>query len=192
MAVSRALRRLLRIRELEEEQNRLALESASGELNCLEVALTAAFERERQGRRLVESSTYSNQMMDRLAGLEETRSAGLYVVALGPKIDAKQEEVAARRQEFLVKRVERRQAETLIEETEAREAIEADRHGQQSLDDWYSSRKYREGASLESSRPSSAEFFAQVAEGLEPSSGSTEGDCSKNFRENPCGLLRPS
>ena len=32
MAVSRALRRLLRVRELEEEQSRLALESALGEL----------------------------------------------------------------------------------------------------------------------------------------------------------------
>jgi hypothetical protein len=39
MAVSRALRRLLRIRELEEEQCRLALESTLGELNRLESAL---------------------------------------------------------------------------------------------------------------------------------------------------------
>ncbi len=146
MAVSRALRRLLRIRELEEEQNRLALESATGELHRLERTLAAAFERERQGRRLVEASARNNQMLDRLAGLEETRSGGLHVIALGPRIDAKQEEVAARRQEFLIKRVERRQAETLIEETEAREAIEADRRGQQSLDDWYSARQYRESA----------------------------------------------
>ena len=43
-------------------------------------------------------------------------------------------------QEFLAKRVERRQAETLIEETEAREAIEADRRNQQSIDDWYLNR----------------------------------------------------
>jgi len=48
MAVSRALRRLLRIRELEEEQNRLALESALGELNRLEYALEATIERGRQ------------------------------------------------------------------------------------------------------------------------------------------------
>jgi hypothetical protein len=108
--------------------------------------------------------------MDRLAGLEETRSAGLHVIALGPRIDAKQVEVATRRQEFLAKRVERRQAETLIEETEAREAIETDRRGQQSLDDWYSSRKYREDASLEAFQPSSAKLAERTAEGLEPSS----------------------
>ncbi len=152
MAVSRALRRLLRIRELEEEQNRLALETASGELNRLERALTATYQRERQGRRLVEASARSNQLMDRLAGLEETRSAALHALALGPRIDAKQEEVAARQREFLAKRVERRQAETLIEETEAREAIEADRRGQQSLDDWYSSKQFRQSSPLEASQ----------------------------------------
>ncbi|MFZ1084999.1 MAG: hypothetical protein WAN35_08540 [Terracidiphilus sp.] len=171
MAVSRALRRLLRIRELEEEQNRLALESASGELNRLERALAAAFERERQGRRLVEAGARNNQLMDRLAGMEETRSAALHATALGPRIDSKNEEVAARRQEFLAKRVERRQAETLIEETEAREAIEADRRAQQSLDDWYSSQQFRESANPEPSQPRTVEFAAQATEGLEASAG---------------------
>jgi len=41
------------------------------------------------------------------------------------RIDAMGEEVAGLRQEFLSKRVERRQAETLIQETEARNAIES-------------------------------------------------------------------
>jgi hypothetical protein len=44
MAVSNALRRLLKIRAIEEEQSRLALESALGELNRLEVALAATAE----------------------------------------------------------------------------------------------------------------------------------------------------
>jgi hypothetical protein len=56
MAVSRALRRLLRIRELEEEQGRLALESALGELHRLENALMATFERKHRGRSLVLST----------------------------------------------------------------------------------------------------------------------------------------
>ncbi len=75
MAVSRALRRLLRIRELEEEQSRLALESALGELNRLEASLAAAVERERRGRRLVKASAQTGELPDRLAGLEETRAA---------------------------------------------------------------------------------------------------------------------
>jgi hypothetical protein len=144
MAVSHALRRLLRIRELQEEQSRLALESALGELHRLEHALTATVERERRGRSLIQASAQTGELTDRIAGFEETRSAGLHATALGPRIDGMGEEVTDRREEFLLKRVERRQAETLIQETEALEAIEDGRRGQQALDDWYSSRLYRD------------------------------------------------
>jgi hypothetical protein len=140
MAVSRALRRLLRIRDLQEEQSRLVLESALGELHRLENAMTATFVRDRQGRSLVQASARTGELPDRLAGLDETRAASRHAAALVPRIDAMGEEVAGLRQEFLSKRVERRQAETLIQETEAREAIETGRRSQQTLDDWYGSR----------------------------------------------------
>lgn len=146
MAVSRALRRLLRIRDIEEEQSRLALESALSELYRLEHVLTATCERERRGRSLVQESVQTGQWEDRLAGLEETRAAGRHAAVLGPRIDAAGEEVTQLREEFLLKRVERRQAETLIEETEAREVIEVGRRGQQALDNWHSSRLYRNGS----------------------------------------------
>jgi hypothetical protein len=162
MAVSRALRRLLRIRELEEEQNRLALESALGELNRLEYALEATIERGRQGRRLVLASAQSGQVMDRIAGFEETRSAGSHEKALAPRIHSKQMEVATRRQEFLLKRIERRQAETLIEESEAQDALEADRRGQQSLDDWYGSQSYRRTAEESMPKQAAAKFATQI------------------------------
>src|SRR5208337_1566980 len=116
MAVSRALRRLLRIRDIQEEQSRLVLESALGELHRLEYTLTVTQERNRRGRSLVQASIQTGQLTDRLAGLEETRSARIHAAALRPRIDGMGEEVADRRQEFLSKRVERRQAETLIQE----------------------------------------------------------------------------
>ena len=160
MAVSRALRRLLRIRELEEEQGRLALESALGELHRLEHALVATIERKHRGRSLVLSTANTGQLTDRLAGLEETRSAGLHAAALEPRIDGMGIEVAGRRKEFLLKRVERRQAGTLIAETED------GRRGQQSLDDWYSSRLYRvgnsEGADAEPAVSTARGFAAQT------------------------------
>jgi hypothetical protein len=149
MAVSHALRRLLRIRDLEEEQSQLALEFALGEFNRLATALATAVERELRGRRLVEMSARTGQLSDRLAGIEETRSAGRHALMLEPKINAGKEKVAARRQEFLLKRVERRQAETLIQKTEARDALEASRHIQQTLDDWYNSRLFSERAAAE-------------------------------------------
>jgi hypothetical protein len=151
MSVSRAMRRLLHIRNLEEEQSRLALESAMGEFNRLECELTVAIARERQGRRLVEASAQTGELPDRLAGLEETRSATRHAEALEPRIEAKENEVAELRQAFLVKRVEHRQAETLIQETEAQDAVEADRRAQQSLDGWFGARMHRKGNESESS-----------------------------------------
>jgi hypothetical protein len=139
----------LLIRSLEEEQNRLALESAASELHRLELALTANFERGRKGRRLVAESAETGRLADRLAGIEETRSAERHAETLGPRIETSEEEVTARRQEFLLKRVERRQAETLIRKTEMQDAIEAGRHSQQTLDDWYSSRMYRDRADVD-------------------------------------------
>jgi hypothetical protein len=164
MAASRALRRLLHIRDLQEEQSRLALESALGELHSLEDAMAATFERGRRGRRLVDASARSGQLADRLAGLEETRSASRHAEALEPRIDAMGEEVRELRQEFLSRRVERRQAETLIQETEAREAVEDGRRGQQTLDNWYSSRMHSGGA----------EFVSQASAASEPATEKDE------------------
>jgi flagellar biosynthesis chaperone FliJ len=152
MAASRALGRLLRIRDLEEEQCHLALESALGELNRLESALKATVERERRGRRLVDASARTGELPDRLAGIEEAHAADRLFAVLGPRIAAKEEEVVARRQEYLAKRIERRQAETLIQESKALEATDADRRGQQALDNWYGSRQHREGAETEPSK----------------------------------------
>jgi hypothetical protein len=132
------------------------LDSARSELNRLEHALTATVEREQRGRRLLAASVQTGQLPDRQAAMEETHSAGRHAEALGPRIEAKGDEVLDRHEKFLFKRVERRQAETLIIESEAREAIEAERRSQQSIDEWYSSRLYREGADAEASRPSTA------------------------------------
>ncbi len=143
MAVSRAMRRLLRIRDLEEEQSRLALESALAEVRSLEAALGAAQERDRRGRRLVAASAQSGELPDRVAGLEETITAQRHSSALTPRIAEAEIEAGTLRQEFLSKRVERRQAETLIREAEAAEALDEGRRGQQAIDDWYRTRLYR-------------------------------------------------
>jgi uncharacterized membrane-anchored protein len=140
MAVSRALRRLLRIRELEEEQGRLALESALGELRDLKNDLAATVDRARSGRRLVASSAHSGELPDRLAGLEETRAAGRRTELLGPRIADAENDVAELRQEFLQRRVERRQAATLIRGAEVLDETDAARRGQRTLDDWFGSK----------------------------------------------------
>jgi hypothetical protein len=149
MAVSRALRRLLRIRGIEEEQSRLALDSALSELNRLERALESTSERDRRGRLLVAMSARTGELTDRLAGIEEMRAADHLAAALTARIEDAQLDAAALRREFLDHRLERRQAETLIQEAEAQEAIEADRRVQQGLDDLYGNRLHREGDGAE-------------------------------------------
>jgi hypothetical protein len=148
MAVSHALRRLLRIRDLEEEQHRLILESAMGELRSLENALAAATARRRRGRELAQASACAGESTDRQAGMVETDAARRYSTVLTPRIATAQDDASRLRQEFLVKRVERLQAETLIEETESRDVAEAGRRSQQALDEWYRSRLYRQECEL--------------------------------------------
>jgi hypothetical protein len=50
-----------------------------------------------------------------------------------------------RQREFLGKRIERRQTETLIKEAEALESVEAGRRAQRDLDDWFLSRRAAPG-----------------------------------------------
>ena len=140
MAVSRALGRLLRVREIEEEQSKIELESALGDLRRMEGALAAARTRERGGRLLVNSSARSGELRDRLAGLEETRAAVRRAEALERRIAEAEADVAELRQDYLARRVDRRQAETLIDEARAKDALVAARRGQQALDDWYLNR----------------------------------------------------
>jgi hypothetical protein len=140
MAVSRAARRLMQVRVLEEELSQAALESAVGDLRQMELALAAAEERERNGRRQVTASVNTGELVDRIAGLEQARAAIRHGAALRPRIAEAELKVARRRQEFLAKRMERRQVETLIRKTEAGEAVDAGRRTQRELDDWFLSR----------------------------------------------------
>jgi len=148
----------------------MALETALGELRQLEHALSATAERDRSGRHLVVSSAAHGELHDelinRLAGLEETRAAARCATALKPRIAEAEEDVEELRDEFLAKRVERRQAETLVEAAEARDALAAARRGQQSLDDWYLNRfrgREREPESAAGS-PASAESGVDAPE----------------------------
>jgi flagellar biosynthesis chaperone FliJ len=135
VAVSRTLRRLLRIRELQEEQSRSALETALGELSQLETALTATEQRDRSGRKLVGSGAQSGNLTDRVAGIEEMRAAAGVASALSVRLAAAERRVAALRDSFVSSRMQRQQARTLVEDGEARIAAAEARRDQQELDD---------------------------------------------------------
>jgi flagellar biosynthesis chaperone FliJ len=143
MAGTRALRRLLRVRELEEEQSRVALESAIADLRCLEHALAANLDRDRRGRALLQASAHTGDLQDRLAAMEESKAAKRVAAVIESRRPQAEEQVEQLREQYLAKRVERRQAETLIEEAAAREAVDADRRTQMGLDDWFRNRMHR-------------------------------------------------
>ena len=107
MAVSKVLERLRRIRDLEEEQHRLALESATVQLRKLEAARDAAGATERAGRALVGSSAHTGVLADRLGGLVQARAAGRRAALLEHHMARAEAAIQQMRQTFLEKRVER-------------------------------------------------------------------------------------
>jgi hypothetical protein len=131
------MRRLLAVLEAQEEQSRAALDASVADLRRMEKALKAAAAREHGGRRLVAASVGTGELVDRLAGLEETLAARRHARALKPRIAETELEVASRREEFLEKRIERRRTETLIEKTEAGDAIVDGRRRQREVDDGF-------------------------------------------------------
>ena len=165
MPVSRALRRLLQVRDLEEEQHRRAVESANAELRALENAKSDAVARGLTGRELMRTGAHTGEVRDRQSGLVESYAAEKHARALAPRIARAETEAAGLREAFLRKRIERRQAETLIEETIARDAIETARLAQKMLDEWYRSRPVAKASKEPSAhRPSGSELEIKVCE----------------------------
>ncbi len=143
MSVSKSLRRLFGIRAIEEEQNRVALESANAELRALKNGLETARARARLGRELATRSASSAEITDRLAARIETEAAERLATALLTRIAVGQAHAARLQRAYLDKRVEKRQAGTLIDEAEAEDVAMAERRGQQNLDDSFGVRVHR-------------------------------------------------
>lgn len=146
MGVPKVLQRLLRVRSVEEEQRRRLLESAMTCLAALEQTRGAALETAKHGRALKRESVISGELLDRVGGLVEAAAAEKHACILAGRITTAKEDTVARRGEFLEKRMERQQAETLAEQATIRENMESDRRSQQMIDDWYGARAQREAA----------------------------------------------
>lgn len=144
MAASRTLGRLLHLLELQEEQARRVATEAAAEAHRLHSAQSNAAAREREGRRLVGASARTGAVADRVAGLEEIRIARRVAAMLTPLIEAAEREEERRRQEFLARRTERRQAETLLDAAERSAARAETRRAQQTADDLHLGRMGRE------------------------------------------------
>jgi flagellar biosynthesis chaperone FliJ len=148
MAARRVLYRLLQVRQLEEQHLKTELEAQLAELRRLVEAQSSAVERERHGRVLVQESILTGALHDRLAGLEEVRSAKRLYNALSPMIETARREVGELRAQYTTKRIQRRQAETLIEAAKAEHELEASRRDQKALDEGHRSLRQRSEEAL--------------------------------------------
>lgn len=134
MAVSKALKRLLRVRGLEEEQRRAALESALADLRRIETGLEECCVLERRGRDLMRAT---QETAERVAGRVELDAAQRRARVLAVRRTEAERLAMQSNAAFLEARVERRQAETLVEEAQTRENIALAHSAQQSLDEWH-------------------------------------------------------
>jgi hypothetical protein len=137
VSVSKALLRLLRVRGLEEEQHKLALEAELARLHRAETELEMCKVRERRGRALLPGP----DALDRASAAVEVDAARRRIAFLEHGRAESERNAAGLRDAFLEKRMERRQAETLIEGARASQELEARQRTQQQLDEWHASRR---------------------------------------------------
>jgi hypothetical protein len=162
MGISRGLRRLYELRQIEELQKASLFESAIAELRQLETALEVASTREGSGRALVSRSVMSGETQDRIFAVEEIAIAVRISTVLKARVRAANENIQRIRDEFLHKRLEKRQAETLLESALEREASLEQRKMQLALDEWTRLRRGEESVNgIESGHSTESQLSAE-------------------------------
>lgn len=140
MPPGQSLKRLHSIRAAEEEQYRTQMNLALAELRRLEEALENSRERLRRALTLFSGSVHNGVVEDRIAGLEAAALADRLARVLAERIRIANGHFTQLRAQFLAKRVERRQVETLLDAVIAQDLIEGNRKNQLALDEWFRSR----------------------------------------------------
>ena len=143
MQVSPALKRLHSVRKLEEHQRQLELTAAKAELDRLRSMLERAHRRLRMARSLVSASITGGALEDRLTAIEETTVLEKLAKLLVEKINAADQRLAQARAQFLSKRIERRQVETLLHAAQTEVDNDQRRKSQLALDEWH---RFRQSA----------------------------------------------
>jgi hypothetical protein len=162
VGISRGLRRLYELRQIEELQKASLFESAIAELRQLETALEVASTREGNGRALVSRSVMTGETQDRSFAVEEIAIAVRISTVLKARVRGAAENIQRIRDEFLHKRLEKRQAETLLESALEREASLAQRKMQLALDEWTRLRRSEESVNgIESAHSTESQQSAE-------------------------------
>jgi hypothetical protein len=155
--MSAPLIRLLRLRSLLEESSRMDLERRA----AVAASIDRAQQRERQLIResreqalsnICEGSPTADQAEQRTIAWSNAESATWREQHLQPLVLAAARRVAESRAEFLDRRKERRQVETVVDAEQARLRAEQERRAQRELDDWFGMKQVRQRRRRERSR----------------------------------------
>ncbi len=141
MAKRQVLERLWRLRELEEEQCRLALEERVRHRDRIAQRLESASQSVALNRKAFTARLGDPDTAARSGALLELEQARRQQAAIRPQVEIAEAEVEQRREEFLMQRTERRQVETLLERERQAAREDTARRAQQVLDDWYGRRR---------------------------------------------------
>jgi flagellar export protein FliJ len=141
MSSGKALPRLLRLRQLEEEQARLELEAQLMARNMALERQQRIVERQDSERREFEEAVQHARTADRTGAVMELGLILDQRLWAEKSLAAAESAVDRSRATFLQKRIGRRQVESLVEEQALLAREEANRRDQQQLDDWYGRRR---------------------------------------------------
>lgn len=133
MPVSRALRNLLKLRNLEAEQHGVVLKSAMSELHTLQEALARS--RVRRTAACVAVPELLVDGLDRKASLLQQDAEARIEQYLAVRRDEASARVEDARIKFVQKRTEQRKAELLVRAAQDREAADIERRLQRTIDE---------------------------------------------------------
>ena len=157
MSRSRELRGLVALRDVQEQQAALRLESAIKELRRLEREWGIANARSSVARELVRTSAKTGQLEDRLSGLQEIVSAELSRRRLAMRVRSANQVVERTRFDAIAKRVEKRQAEILLENALNQDALRSLRREGMALEEWKRHRTHKRLSEPHSALPTGSD-----------------------------------
>jgi flagellar export protein FliJ len=140
MPSSRGLLRLLRLRELEEEQSRLELEAAASERDRAAQRVTATIAAQNRARGAVADSIAQLDRTGRQMASLELAVACRLRLPVETWLAAAEAAVDRLRDAYRLHRVDRRQVETLVDQARDKARTTEARRAQQQLDAWFAAR----------------------------------------------------
>lgn len=140
MPIDSQLKRILHLRELQQDQNEAALKAASVTLDALRQAAQTAHERQQRARGLLVASTGALQPVDRRSSLCEAQIAVAQKAKLDSEILRVENILEQRLEELKATHRELRKGQLLLEAVEQKALSETRRRNQEQVDELHSLR----------------------------------------------------